>query len=286
MVGVLLGMAVAFPVKAQSVEDVLGRYAGTNAQGFLGPLADYLGASFNSGWAREARVREGFSLKLSFVVAGAPIADKNKTFMGTTDGGFSPETTREVPTIFGPNVPVTVNGQGGTAYVFPGGMNASLMATAVPQLSIGSLMGTMVSVRWFGYDIDEDHGKISMLGLGARHDLSQYFQSLPVDLAAGVYWQSLELGNPLSVSSLAASLHVSKAMGILTLYGGTGYETSNTELSFTREGEDDPTVISIDAANSVRFTAGLSLRLAFLELFADYSLASQNAFTIGLGIGR
>jgi hypothetical protein len=283
-VATLLLLASA-PASAQSVEDYLGRYVGANAQGYLGPLADVFGATLNSGWTHSARVPAGFHLRVDLVGVGAMIGDGQRTFQATTEGPFSPQTTTTAPTIFGSSTPVVVQGQGGTSYVFPAGVPVSRLGVVVPQLTVGTVAGTAVSLRWFGYDIDDDLGKLSLLGFGAQHDLGRYFTDLPVDLSVGAYWQSLELGDPFKTSGFVVEVFAGRRMGVLGLFGGLGYENASTELNLERE-DADPVTISVDAANSVRGTVGLALHLPFFELFADYTLASQQAFTIGLGIGR
>lgn len=282
----IIAFAMASPAAGQSVQDILGRYTGANADGFLQPLADVLGASLGSGWARSADIQPGLHIKVSAVLAGAPISDDNRTFMGTTEDFTSPETTTEVPTIFGSTETVAVSGPGGTVYRFPGGIDASLMGTIVPQLTVGSYAGTEAMIRWAAADIDDEFGKLSLIGLGARHDLDQYLINSPVDLALGVYWQSLKLGDVLKVNTFSAMAHASRAMSFVTVFGALGYETSSTDITYTQEGEDEDIDISLDGGNSIRATAGLSLDLFVAELFADYTLASQSTFTLGLGLGR
>jgi hypothetical protein len=278
-------LVASSPASAQSVEDLLGRYVGANAQGYLGPLADYLGATLNSGWTHSARVPAGVHLRLDLVGAGAMIGDGQRTFRATTEGRFTPQTTATAPTIFGSSSPVVVSGQGGTTYVFPGGIPVKRVGTVVPQLTVGTVAGTTVSVRWFGYDVDDDLGKLSLLGVGAQHDLGRYLSDPPVDLSVAAAWQSLELGDAFKTSGFVAQLFAGRRMGVLGLFGGLGYENASTELNLDREGPE-PVAISVDAANSMRATLGLALHLPFFELFADYTLASQKAFTLGLGIGR
>ena len=58
---VALSLLAVSPASAQSAQDILGRYVGGNAQGYLGPLADYLGAALNSGWTHSAGVPAGFA---------------------------------------------------------------------------------------------------------------------------------------------------------------------------------------------------------------------------------
>jgi len=277
-------LTLVVPLSAQNIEDVLGRYAGANADGFLQPLADVLGASMSSGWARSADIRPGFHLKLSAVAAATPISDDARFFQGTTEG-FSPQTSAQAPTILGPTDPVAVSGVGGTSYVFPGGIDVSLLGTVAPQLTLGTVAGTEAMVRWFSADIDEDFGSVKLLGLGGRHDIDQYFGELPVQLAAGVYWQSFEVGDVVSSKTLTAMAHVSRGFSLLTLYGGAGYETSSTDISYARAGE--PAIeVSLDGGNSLRLNGGVALQLFVVGVFADYTLASQNVLTLGVELGR
>ncbi len=281
---VALAALVSAPLSAQSIEDVLGRYAGNNAEGFLQPLADVLGASMSSGWARSADIRPGLHVKLTAVAAATPISDDARFFQGTTEN-FSPQTTAQVPTILGPTDFVEVPGNGGTSYVFPGGIDASLLGTVAPQLTVGTVAGTEAMIRWFSADIDEDFGSVSLLGLGGRHDVDQYIGSLPVQLAAGVYWQRFEIGDVLSSTTLSFMGHASRGFGLFTLYGGVGYETSSTDFTYERAGE--PSIdVSLDGGNSIRLNGGLSLQLFVIGVFADYTLASQDVFTLGVEFGR
>ena len=44
-IAVVMATLAALPAQAQSVEDIIGKYTGPNSAGYLGPLADYLGAT-------------------------------------------------------------------------------------------------------------------------------------------------------------------------------------------------------------------------------------------------
>jgi hypothetical protein len=263
-----LVLLCASPASAQSVEDVLGRYSGPNAEGYLQPLADVLGAALGSGWARSADIQSGFHLRLSVIAAGAPISG-------------------DAPTIFGSTETVAVPGVGGTSYRFAGGIDADLAGTLIPQVTIGTVAGTEAMVRWFSVDLGDDFGSVSQLGLGARHDVDRYFgESLPVELAAGVYWQSFEIGSVVDATTFTGMVHTSWSTSVLTLFGGLGYETSSVDVSYTPEGQTTGIDVALDGANSVRATAGLGLHLWLFGIFADYTVASQSAFTLGVEVGR
>jgi hypothetical protein len=281
-----LVLLCASPASAQSVEDVLGRYSGPNAEGYLQPLADVLGAALGSGWARSADIQSGFHLRLSVIAAGAPISGDARTFAGTTED-FDPVTTVDAPTIFGSTETVAVPGVGGTSYRFAGGIDADLAGTLIPQVTIGTVAGTEAMVRWFSVDLGDDFGSVSQLGLGARHDVDRYFgESLPVELAAGVYWQSFEIGSVVDATTFTGMVHTSWSTSVLTLFGGLGYETSSVDVSYTPEGQTTGIDVALDGANSVRATAGLGLHLWLFGIFADYTVASQSAFTLGVEVGR
>lgn len=279
----LLGVLAA-PAAAQDIEDVIGRYSGANADGYLQPLADVLSAALGSGWARSADIRPGFHLKLSAIGAGAPVSDDARTFRATTED-FNPQQTVDAPTIFGAAQTVSVSGAGGTTFVFPGGLDTDYMGTLIPQITIGTVAGTEAMVRWFSVEIDEEFGSVSQLGLGLRHDVDQYFNELPVQLALGGYWQEFELGDAVKATATTVMLHGSWAANVLTLFGGLGYETASVDFSWTPEGATTGIDVALDGANSIRGTIGAGVNVWLLGIFADYTVASQSAFTVGVEIG-
>jgi hypothetical protein len=161
-----------------------------------------------------------------------------------------------------------------------------MAGVVAPQLTVGTVAGTSLAVRWFGADITDDLGRLTLLGVGAQHDLGRYFTDLPVDLSVAGAWQSIELGHVVETTAAIGSVLVGKRYGVLGLFGGVGYESSSTEITIDSENGGSPNVISLDAGNSVRVTGGFALHLKVVELFGDFTLASQKAFTLGVGFGR
>ncbi len=281
-----LGLTLGFaPVSAQDVEDIIGRYSGANADGYLQPLADVLSSALGSGWARSADIQPGFHLRLSAIAAGAPIGDDARTFRATTEN-FNPEQTVDAPTIFGSPSTVSVDGAGGTRYVFPGGLDTDYMGTVIPQVTIGTVFGTEAMVRWFSFEVDEEFGSVSQLGLGLRHDVDRYLGAFPLELALGGYWQEFEVGDAVQATATSVMLHGSWAASPLTLFGGLGYESASVDFTYTPEGASSGIDVALDGANSIRATFGAGLQLWIVGVFADYTIASQSAFTLGLEFGR
>lgn len=271
---------------SQEIEEMVSKYTDENGKGYMQPLADAFGATFNSGLYHNAHLSKmGFQMYLGLVTSAAFIAEKRETFTATTEGSFSPIQQKEVPTICGPAESTQVNGDGGTVYVFPGGLNVSMIPFAVPQLTLGSVYGTDITVRYFAFSFNEDIGKLQLYSWGLRHSVSQYFKTLPLDLAVGIYNQHFSLGDLIESNSWFISAQASKRVLIFTFYGGLGYENCSMDISYTSEENDTEVDFNLKGDNTIRFTAGVTFNLGPVKLNVDYNLASQSVLSAGLGIG-
>ncbi|MFO7655953.1 MAG: DUF6588 family protein [Bacteroidales bacterium] len=270
----------------QDIEGLVSKYTEENGKGYLQPLADAFGATFNSGLFHSAKLKKnGFQLYLGVSTSVAFIGDKRKTFSATTQNFANPEITTEAPTIFGPSKSVSVSGPGGTAYVFPAGMNVKMVPFAVPQLSVGSLYGTDLTLRFVSFSINEDLGNVQLFSWGLRHSISQHLKVLPLEMAFGIYNQTFKIGDFVSANSWFISTQVSKKILIFTFYGGLGYENTRLDLEYFNEEEDVDIQFNLKGKNSVRLTAGVTFNFGPAKLNIDYNLASQSVLSAGLGIG-
>ncbi len=258
--------------KAQDLEDFVSKYTDQNGSGYLQPLSDAFGANMNSGWFRHAKVnKKKFQLYIGLVATGA-------IYGGTVTA----------PTIFGSTESVSNEGPNGLEENFPGGADFDLLPLAIPQVSVGGLFGTEVSLRWFSIDTGEDIGQLDVRGWGIRHSISQYFKLLPVDVSLAFYTQSFELGDFVDANARVIMAQAGKRIAIVDFYGAIGYEFSNMDINYDVEvAGEDPTPISfqLEGENSLRLTAGFMLNLGPLKLNADYNLGNTNVFSVGLGFG-
>ncbi|MCK9560840.1 MAG: hypothetical protein M0R44_10385 [Candidatus Marinimicrobia bacterium] len=156
------------------------------------------------------------------------------------------------------------------------------------QASIGLPMGIEPSIRIIPKfeipgDIGEAIGEISAFGAGVKLDIDRWIPVplFPVDLAAQFYFQKMNIGEYLSANSTAMNLMVSKKLLFLTPYLGIGKESSKFTASYKKDG--DKIEFDIDGKNSMRFTAGLNIKIMVLQLNAEYSIGEYNA--AGLGVG-
>lgn len=296
-VALALVLCLASPALAQ-IEDQLSAYTGKNAEGYMQPLVDAFGADLNSAIWRAAHIPGRPSVHLEVGVMSVLFGDDDRTFSAVTEGGFSPEQRAQAPTIVGSTKAVTVDGDGGTQYSFPGGFDLNSFALAVPQLRVGGIFGTEAILRYFAMqlgDEDEDLGDISFWGIGARHSVSQYFHgAIPFDLAAGFFYQHLSLGENERGDDLLAStaftigLQASKRfVRFVEPYAGVSLDTHSMDLSYDSDvgGEDLTVDVDFERTTSLHLTLGLEIDMTVLNLFAEYNLAGQSSFAFGLGLG-
>lgn len=282
-------LAICSPLYAQDLEDYVSKYTSENGKGYMQPLADAFGANINSGLYHGARIPAlGFNIYIGVETMMALIADDQKVFMATTQDPFSPAASEKTSTIFGSTTGAAVTGTGGTVYNFPGGLNVSKVPLAVPQVTVGSILGTEATLRFIQVTLDDNYGKVKLVGFGVRHSISQYFKNFPIDLAAGFFIQKLEVGDIIEANAKYLGVQGSYSKSILTFYGGFGFESANLDISYDyKSGDDTTSTISfdLDADNSARFTAGLAVNLLLVKLHADYNFGAQKVLAVGLGFG-
>jgi hypothetical protein len=125
---VLAGLAVFTLVGGgpalADLEGQVGFYSGDNAEGYLRPLADAIGAGLTSGLFGSSYIPpSGTNAGLEIGGTAVWFSGSDRTFTAKTEGGFVPRTSARVSTVVGPGEAVVVDGEGGTTYMFPGGVD-------------------------------------------------------------------------------------------------------------------------------------------------------------------
>ena len=247
------------------------------------PLATTIGTALNSGAYHTAYVSKLFGVSLSFKGMMVMIPSDQKTFNPSLPSGYSAD--KGTATIYGDK-------DGGSAYggpngyiVYPGGIGEQSIPLLFPQASV-SLLGTEAMLRYLP-ELKIGETKVSLFGVGLKHNVSQYFVLLPVDIAVQVLYNSFNVKDLIDVSNIAVNAQVSKSFGPFTAYGGIQYESTKFDLNYTYKGNTSSgknldIKASVDGDNKVRMTVGGSIKLAIFVLNADYSLSSQSTFTGGL----
>lgn len=288
----LLLAASAAPAQ---IEDQISAYTGDNAEGYLAPLADAIGADLNSSVWTSAHIPESDGLHLSFEtrVVGVMFSDDQRTFSATTEAGFSPETTTDAPTVVGDGEAVIVEGDGGSSFAFPGGFDLHSFAIAVPQIRIGAYRGTEALVRYFAIDTgDVELGQLSLFGIGLHHSISQYMgPAMPVDLAAGFFYQKFTLGDDLmDATAFTVGVQASKrfpaGFSVIEPYAGLSVDMFSMDVSYQSEAARSGEItFEYQSDTSLDLTVGLNVSAAFFSLNGEYSISGQNTFAFGFGVG-
>lgn len=285
----LLALGLSATARAE-LSEKLGALTGENAKGYLEPLTGALSGTLNSAIFQTGKVpKTGVSFSLGVHVMGVNLKDDDRTFVPVDPPGFtSSPPGQPVSTIIGDTKSTGVTGQGGTQFNYPGGFDQSTFTIAAPELTIGSVMGTRAVVRWFSAEIgDSDYGKLELFGIGAQHSISQYMPSMPIDIAAGFFYQTFKVGDGL-LDSKALHLNVtgSKSFGLLQPYVGVGYDTFKMDVDYTSTSNPGEHVsVSMDDKNSAHFTVGAQASLAIVKLHAEFNAAANTGAAIGLSFG-
>lgn len=289
-------MLVIASSAAAQIEDQVSEYAEANGEGYLQPLADAIGADLNGGLWHSAYIpEEGLYVKIETRLINVYFDDEDRTFTYTLPEGQTAEEGESltVPTVVGDTVGdvIAVDGFPDANYV--PGFDINSFAVAVPQIRIGAVKGTEAVIRYIALDAgDVELGNMSLLGLGARHSISQYMSpDFPVDLAAGFFWQSFKLGDELiEAQAMTFGLQGSKrfpaGFAIIEPYAGVAYDMFSMDVTYDFDegaGEVEPITLEMESDAAVRFTLGLHIQAAFLDLNGEYNFAAMNGFALGLG---
>ncbi len=202
---------------------------------------------------------------------------------------------------------VTVAGQNGTVPVnLPGAAitlpvvglldGVSMVPLAAPQLSVGTIVGTQFTFRYLPeVQIDSKIGKFKYFGWGLQHNPGIWFPNpLPINICASFFTQKLDVGTILSTTATAYGINISKTFGPgalnITPYAGFMIESSKMTFTYDYDAPVPGTTVKtkntisfeLEGENTSRIILGLSLKLLFININADYNIAKYNSFTGGV----
>lgn len=173
--------------------------------------------------------------------------------------------------------------------------NLSLLPLGAPQLSLGTIVGTQVTFRYLPeYELDAKMGKFKYFGWGLQHNPGIWFPNpLPINICASFFTQKLDLGTVFSTTATAYGINISKTFGPgalnITPYAGFMLESSKMTFTYTSQvdigpGQSRPVTVNfeLEGENTSRITLGLSLKLLFININADYNIAKYNSLTGGV----
>jgi hypothetical protein len=299
---------------------------------YLDPVVVGLSYGLNGGWYHTAKAHKtlGFDLDITFNAVLVP--ESNSTFR-PADLNLSVTTLINpqdgiVPTLVGPDkssqYEVDLSTDQGTQTIQfngPPGLDFEkwIKLNAVPapmvQLGVGVYKNTDLKIRFIPEQkVGDAH--IRMMGLGVMHDIKQHIPGIrlvPFDLSVLVGYTRIDgdvgmesiFSKPSGDTERQEMVYemnawtfqaiISKKLGIVTFYGGAGYNTINSSSEvfgsyIIFEGNDpssdvvltDPVSLSFKN-QSFRFTAGVRFKFGPFYLHGDYSFQEYNTAAVGLG---
>jgi hypothetical protein len=317
--GIVLSLVALTSQSIEAQDNGLSRkvsqFLGENGQKYIQPAVSSFSANLNSAIFQTGEVHGFLGFEVGLVGMLAPVPDDKKTFQAilpdsilyqgnTYFAGRDYDQYVVTPTALGSKTGGIVNTKQvppKQVFQFLGGTGLKMVPLIAPQLRIGVPLGTEVIMRYVPeIKLNEEVGKLQLIGFGLKHSISQWLSGtsvagtekpgeFPLDISVGLMYQEFSLkdsagGDFIKTKVFAASVQASKKFLLLTIYGGVGYETATTDISYLYQPATEyapglqPLRVKLEGIkgdNTLRITGGLKLHLFFLDVFADYSVASQ-----------
>lgn len=174
-----------------------------------------------------------------------------------------------------------------------------ILPTPGIQATVGTVLGTNLSVRYSPkIKTTDDLGDFSLIGFGLINNPSAFFPvPLPVDLGVGYFTQTLKVGDVFESTASQFGLYVGKTFGLgvsISPFAGMIFEKSNTKVQYdyqsnqTVNGVPVPKAkvkFELDGENKTGFVVGFNLKLAVVNIFADYKAAATKTVSAGISFG-
>jgi hypothetical protein len=167
-----------------------------------------------------------------------------------------------VPTIVGKNEVTSVQGTTGLTYTFPGGFDLKYIAFGMPQLSVGGIAGTELSVRFLPYDFGGDFGKLQVLGVGIRHSISQYFlKDSPIAINIGYNYNQADFGRYMALQSHLGYVQAGISNKRIGAFIWAGYQTGIVDITYDDNRETTPQPVTANLKGKQPFLGGIGAQL-------------------------
>lgn len=342
---VFLGVfALTFSSKAQDGFEGILLAEGDDANKLMGayfaPAMEGFIYGMNNGWYHTAKVHKTFGFDLTVGLSASIVPSEKELFSVSALGLTSISGASSASTFAGPSDGTTFTvtreidfggsvgkQQGQVDFEMPGGVTGDLPLSAVPapiaQLNVGLPFKMEAMVRLVPEtSLGDDGGKINMLGLGLKKEITSWFgplDKLPLhvsllaaytkmDVSYGIADQNsadIRINNALAEFNLKAftvQAIASLNFPIINVYGGFGYSSGNSSFkmtgtyegtytytdpgsgqSFSKDISLTPPDLDFDASG-FKTTVGARLSLGFLKIFADYTLQEYNTVSAGVAI--
>ncbi|WP_299059640.1 DUF6588 family protein [uncultured Polaribacter sp.] len=292
-------------------------------KGYLKPFAAGFGNGINGGWYTTAKAHKLLGIDVAVIANAAFVPKTDETFTFTNSDYANikldanpndPTASAQLPSLFGSQSlddrPLlefsSTDGKISTSALPGSGLKEAIGYNVVPsamvQLGVGLFKNTDVKVRFVPQQ-SEPEFEFSTFGIGVMHDLKQwvpFINKLPFDVSAFAGWNNIKSkafldanNNPtqaveFNTKTTMFQILASKKLAIFTLFGGVGTTSYETDVNMLGNYETDSQTftdpVSLNySGSSVRANLGLSIKLLFLNISADYAIQEYNTLSVRAG---
>jgi hypothetical protein len=173
--------------------------------------------------------------------------------------------------------------------------NVTVFPITAPQVTVGTVLGSMLTIRFYPGQTVKRIGKVNYFGVGIQHNPVLWIpplRSFPVNISLYLTAQQLSAGSFIKCRTSSAGLQASKRLGFyllnVTPYFGLGYERSFIDVDYQYQ-IDQPRLpattqdikFTLRGENTTRVTVGLNFKVLIANINADYNFGTYDSFTAG-----
>jgi len=300
-------LLVAVPVMSQDLDELLVQVGQEYAEAYTEPIVHGVGANQNTALFHTAYIPEStltFSIGVKFM--GTYLNESDQTFRKTLtdvelndyldleegDPGYG---ERGDIVMQGPTAMGDTNTKGtATAYVdgvpiytmttITGVADTRWVPLAAPEFQIGGIVGLKASVRYMPPIKLSKYGETSYLGYGLQWSPNFLLPDLPVDLMAGFFIQSIDVGEFIETDAQSIHIAASQTHGLATIYLGAATENSTMKVDYSQIDTGTPVSFETDGRMTARATVGATFDLGVL-VNAEMGIGKMVVYNIGIMFG-
>lgn len=278
---------------SQDLENRINKYTSDFGHGYSQPLVEALGLNMNNGWVSVKSMKDLFSIDvgISAVFVPVPSADKQFLISSPYDG-----TLQSVPTAVGSSTETPINGAPISAdpYNYPKGFDIGLIPVVMPQVSVGNLINTRLTIRALPKIKINDFGYLSLFGVGLQHNISaDLLIPMPVDFGILGSYENLKLGDIANANAYTVSAMVSKRVWKINFYSLLGYDFTKFKFNYTTTYFDPATLskktttaaFENEGKNGFKLCVGGTAETRFARFNAGMNFLPKFCFDLGLSVG-
>lgn len=177
------------------------------------------------------------------------------------------------------------------------GINMPVAPMGTLQLSVGTLAGTKLSLRFTPpVYLGKEVGSITNYGIGLQHNLMVWFTKKPaVDLSLAFYFQKLNIGDVFKSTSIQYGIFASKTFGgssiNITPFTGLTLEENSSNIRYRYNYTDNfgnsgelQIATDLNSGSLFRIRTGASLKLYVVNLTLTYGYSKHHNLSAGFGL--